>query len=137
MHGSLDTPRAMTPQDLPWALSLAYDRYAPFDPGAGAIFYLNCLKSEVTLKIRRSHAFLIATVNAPAWRPVEKEAHVLVLCAVEGYHWQAVNLLRESLSWARGQGCRHWRFSSDTTYPVDALCRRIGAKREARYLVEL
>jgi hypothetical protein len=127
----------MTAQDLPWALSLAYGRYAPFDPGAGAIFYLNCLKSEVTLKIRRSQAFLIATTVGVPWRPVEREAHVLVLCAAEGHHWQAVGLLRESLRWARSQGCRHWRFSSDTTYPVDALCRRIGAKRETRYSAEL
>ena len=125
----------MAANDLPWALSLAYERY-DFDPGAGAIFYLNCLKSATTLKIRRSHAFLIGTIVTSPWAPDVKEFHGLVLCAVQGHHWQAVALLRDSVIWAHQQGCSRWWFTSDRA-SIDALCRRIGAKRETRYLIDL
>jgi hypothetical protein len=138
MHGQigLTTPKPMTPEDLPWALSLAWDRYQSFDPGAAAIFFLNCCKSAVTLKIRRPNAFLIATiVNAP-WEPKQKECHGLVLCAAPGHHWEAVSLLRQSVVWSHQQGCARWWFTSDLS-SIDALCRRVGAKRETRYTIEL
>lgn len=132
-----DEPRPLTIEDLPWALALAWKRYPPFHPGAAVNFYQAALKTPTALKLRCEHAFLIGNIVTPAWRPDDHEFHMLVLCAVEAHHWDAIKLLRESVQWARSQGCKRWWFSSDTTYEVEALCRRIGATRQMRYRIEL
>lgn len=122
--------------DLPWALELAWRRYKNIDPGASVAFYLKALQSKVTLKIRTDYAFCIATLVNPAWRPEDAECHVLVLCADVAAHWEAVTLLRETVHWSKEQNCTRWWFSSDTGYKVDALCRRVGAIRQTRYLID-
>lgn len=123
--------------DLPWALSLAWDRYmTPFDPGAAVLFYLNVLKSPISYKRRTSGAFVMGTIVTAPWQPAVKEFHGLVLCAARGHHWQAVSLLRDSAVWAHKHGCARWWFTSDQG-AIDTLCRRIGAKREARYVIDL
>ena len=127
----------LTAQDLPWALSLAWDNYKPsFDPGAAVLFYLNVLKSPLCFKRRSPYAFCIGTIVTAPWNPAEKELHGLVLVAQRGHHWQAVKLLRESVIWAHKHGCQHWWFTSDYSN-IELLCRRIGAKRKARYVIDL
>lgn len=140
MDGSLTTNpiRTLTANDLPWGLSLAWERYAPFDPGAAVLFYLAVLKSETTLRLRTDHAFLIATITNAPWQPTEKECSVLILCAAPEHHWDAVKLARESLAWSRAHKCKRWCFTSNTTHNVGALCLRIGARpRQPRYCVEM
>jgi hypothetical protein len=128
--------RELTIEDLPWGLSLAWKRYDPFDPGAASIFYMNVLKSQSTFKRRTDNAFMIAHVNALPWKPSERECHVLILCADEGAHWEAVRLLRESVYWMREMQCARWWFASDTKHNVAALCNRIGAiSRAPRFLI--
>jgi hypothetical protein len=119
--------RDLNINDLPWGLSLAWERYAPFDPGAASQFYINVLKSQATFKVRTDHAFLIAMITTIPWKPTEKECNILILCAEEGYHWEAVHLMRRSISWSEENGCARWWFASDTEHKVDALCRRVGA----------
>lgn len=133
MHGSLTLRRALTMQDLPWALHLAYERYPPFDPGAAVAFYVNAMKSPAAYKARSANAFLIGQIMAPPWRPTERQFHVLVLCSGQGHHWEAVGLLRESADWAHLQKCGRWWFASDTDSKVGALCKRIGATCQERY----
>lgn len=128
--------RELTINDLPWGLSLAWERYAPFDPGAASQFYINVLKSNVTFKRRTDRAFIIAMTNTVPWRPSEKECHVIMLCAHEGAHWEAVHLLRQSVTWMEEQGCARWWFTSDTDHDVSVLCRRVGAMRaHQRYFI--
>jgi hypothetical protein len=138
MDGQLEAIviRQLTIDDLPWGLSLAWRRYDHFDPGAASVFYINALKLQATtgLLIRTNNAFLIAHINNLPWQPTERQAHVLILCADEGRHWEAVRLLRQSLYWAREQKCKCWWFTSDTKHDVTPLCVRVGAtSRVPRY----
>lgn len=130
--------RRITPDDLPWMMSLAYERYGPYDPGGTLLFLLESLRSPRALMIRSEDAFLIAATVAPPWYPKQRECHVAFLCAKAGCHWQAIKLLRESVQWARLQGCVRWRFHSETDHDVGALCRRIGASPDTpRYRIDL
>lgn len=130
--------RTMVHDDIPWILSLAHERYGEFDPGGALTFLLQALRSPITLMLRTESAFLIANHVAPPWWPKRRECHVMFLCAGEGAHWQAVGLLRESVAWARLQGCVRWRFHSETGFAVDALCRRVGAHEDSpRYAIDL
>lgn len=141
MHGLLPptSPRIVA-GDIPWILSLASERYRQFDPGGALTFLIQALQSQTTLMIRteQKSAFLIAsTVSAP-WYPKELDCHVMGFCAKPGAHWQALKLLRESVAWAKLQGCVRWRFHSETEHDVGALCRRVGARQDSpRYLIEL
>jgi len=114
--------------DLPFILSLAYERYRAFDPGRTLIWLAQTLQNPLSLMLRAERAFLIASIAVPAWHPNEKEAHVLFVCAGDGYHWQACTLLRQSVDWARGQGCVSWHVSSETEYDIEPLARRLGAE---------
>ena len=126
--------------DIPWMMSLAYERYGPYDPGGALLFLLQGLKSESTVMLRsyRKDAFLIASWIAAPWWPNKRECHLVFLCARTGAHWQAVKLLRESIVWARLQGCTRWRFHSDTENDIGALCRLLKAREDSpRYVIDL
>lgn len=120
--------------------SLAYERYGPYEPGGTLLFVLQALNSPGAMILRNEArtAFLVASTVAPPWWPKQKECHVVMLCTKAGAHWQGVKLLRESIGWARLQGCVRWRFHSETGHSVDALCRRVGARADSlRYVIDL
>lgn len=98
---------------------------------------LQALNASHMLMLRNDQAFLVANHVAPPWYPKRRECHVMALCAREGAHWQALKLLRESVEWARLQGCVRWRFYSETDHDVGVLCRRLGADQETRYVIDL
>lgn len=132
------TSRAIVFDDIPWILSLAHERYEGWDPGGALTFLVQALRSQTMLLIRTERAFLIANHVAPPWYPKRRECHVMAACAYPGAHWQALTLLRESVTWAKQQGCVRWRFHSETRYRVGALCHRVGAKADSpRYVLEL
>lgn len=124
--------------DVPWVLSLAYKRYRPFDPGTTLTWLAGVLRNPDALPIRTRHAFLIANIVTSPWQPTERDCHVVFCCAAERYHWEAVRLVRQSITWARGAGCRKWWFSSETEFAIDQIARRVGAKPDVmRYSIEL
>jgi hypothetical protein len=125
--------------DVPFVLSLAYRRYRSFDPGKTLLWLAGILRAPRALAIRDDNAFLICHITTSPWHtPEEKECHIVFCCAAEGYHWQAVKLLKQSVQWARGQGCILWRFHSDTDCSVGALAKRAGAdEAPPRYLIDL
>lgn len=141
MHGSLPlTSPRITADDIPWILSLGYERYGPYDPGGVLLMLLQGLRSEATLMIRSEpkNAVLVANYVTPPWYPNRRECHVMFLVSKSGAHWQAMKLLRESVAWARLQGCARWRFHSETAHDVGALCRYVGAREDSpRYVVDL
>ena len=124
--------------DLPFVLSLGYERYRPFDPGRMLLWLATMLKSPDTLAIRTNHAFLIGSIATPIGQPNERGFHVLYICAAPWYHWEAVKLLRDSVSWSRGCGCQEWWVSSETDVDIEPLARRMGAKPAVmRYKLDL
>ena len=72
--------------DIPWMLSLAYERYGPYDPGGVLLFLLQAHKSPDMLLLRTAQAFLVANRVAPPWWPKRFECHVMGLCAKAGAH---------------------------------------------------
>lgn len=130
--------RCCTIDDIPFILSLAHDRYRPFDPGRTLVWLLECLRNPSMLLLRDDDAFLIASIATPSWHPKESGCHVIFLCAREGKHWQAVKMLRHSIEWAREKNCVDWWLSSETEYKIDAMAKRMGAKAEVlRYRLDL
>lgn len=131
MHGPVKCGHAISKvriDDLPWQLSLASERYRHFDPGRTLLWLAQGLQQPTVLNIRTTDAFCISSILTTAWHPKERECHVLFLCAAVGAHWQAMSLLRESVRWAREEGCLNWWFSSETENLIDSLAKRIGAK---------
>lgn len=130
--------RPIVLDDIPWVLSLAYERYRPFDPGRTLTWLVQILRSPDALAIRSDDAFLIANIVTGIWQPNERDCHVIFCCAAERHHWQAVRLVRQSVTWARGTGCRKWWFCSETDCPIDQIALRVGAKPEVmRYSIDL
>ena len=128
----------MKPEDVPWALSLAHRRYShPWDPGGGLTSFLNAIQSPNALVLRNDHGFLGAYVNFPGWRPQQRDCMVVVICTEEGHHWEAVQMLRYSVVWAREQKCTRWFLGGDGEKSLAALARRVGAGSMPVYRVEL
>ena len=128
----------MVPQDIPWALSLAHRRYTGgFDPGGALLAFSNGITSPNSLALRSDNGFLGAYIAHPAWRPQQRDCMVVVLCAEEGHHWEAVQMLRYSVMWAREQKCTRWFLGGDGDKSLAALARRVGASAMPVYRIEL
>jgi len=124
--------------DLAWLMSMGYRHYGPYDPGTTLEFLVKYFNSADTLKLRTTHAFMLAVWVRPAWRPTDSECHVSALCTEPGAHWQGVKLLRYSVAWARALGCNLWRFHSETSSRIDALAKRVGAYQDTpRWRIDL
>lgn len=128
--------RAVVVDDIPWGLSLVHRRYGEFDPGGGLIAIGQAMKSQNALAIRSDHGFLVANIVAPGWWPKRRTCQILWLCVEEGYHWEAVKLLRASICWAKERGCTRWWVDSDTKHEVGALAERVGARGVPRYEID-
>lgn len=130
--------RRCTIDDLPWILSLGYHRYGPYDPGPVVLRIAQIIASPDTYIMRTDHALCIATLDSPVWRVKAIECHVMILAAYEGYHWEAVKLLKGSVQWAADRDCYRWWFGSETSSEVDAICKRVGAEvGSTRYKIEI
>lgn len=79
------------------------------------------------LPIRTDDAFLIAMLSTTPWRPSTPECNVALVCADNGCMWQAVQLLRFSIEWARQRKCSLWRVSSETDFDLTPIAHKLGA----------
>jgi hypothetical protein len=129
--------RALTVDDVPWLMSLAYKRYGPYEPGKILVYLLETLRNRDALCLRTGRAFMIAGLIMPIWRTENPECNIIALCAEEGAHWEAVKLLRRSVDWARERQCRKWWFGSETKHDISALAKRVGGTEcRPRYEIE-
>jgi len=130
--------RVITVEDFPWILTLAHKRYTDKpDPGATLVWLANVLRWPNAYAIRSEGAFCVALIQVPPWYPEHLECHISVLVADQGCIWQAVRLLRDTVRWAKGRGCKRWWLTSDTDKDFNSLARRVGASVEERYLIDL
>ena len=130
--------RPIAVEDIAWAMSLAHQRYKKiFDPGHALTVLTMAMRLPTALAWRTDHGFLIANIVASVWHPQRRALHILAVCVEEGHHWEAVELLRASVRWAREQGWQKWWLTSESEHKVDALARRIGGRAYPHYVIEL
>ena len=90
------------------------------------------------LPIRTDHAFMIAMLSTTPWSPAAPECNVTLVCADEGWMWDAVMLLRASIEWAKRRKCCLWRVSSETDFDLEPIALKLGAtERQVRYVKRL
>jgi len=87
--------------------------------------------------IRTENALCITSVGLEPWHPQEIEAFINTLVVRPNYIWEAMELLRESVAWAKDRGATRWRFQSDTGNDIEPLMRRLGARKlEPRFVID-
>ncbi|HEX3520786.1 MAG TPA: hypothetical protein VHT52_01710 [Stellaceae bacterium] len=125
----------------PWMVELAQRRYPyNFDIRSAEGWVRNIVLRQpmVFLPIRTDHAFLVAILACIPWKPVDMECNVALVCADDGYMWEAMALIRDSIEWAKQRGCAEWHMSSETAYDLGPIAKRVSADVcPPRYLVRL
>lgn len=131
--------RNLTENDLPWLTYLCKRRYSNrYDSSATENWFRNIvLKSPLTFHYTRTdNAFQISMLSLMPWLPAEPECSVIFACAEEGYGWDVIRLMRDSIEWARRRRCTVWRLSSDTEVDFVALAKRLGCDEiSPRYIM--
>lgn len=137
----VDGIRLMTADDLPWIAELARRRYPQrYDETTMAGWLLNTVfrNPHVYLAIRTEEAGVIAYMQVMPWLAPEPDVDVMFVFAEQGAVWQALELLRASIRWAKKHRAARWRLSSDTEYDFGPLAKRLGAQQlTSRYVMEL
>ena len=126
----VDPIALLTENDIRWLNFLCKKKYSDrYDSSTTETWFRNIvLKSPMTFYATRTeHAFQISMLSVMPWLPAEPECIELFVCADDGYGWEALKLLRDSIEWARKRRCTVWRLSSDPSSDVEALARRLGA----------
>jgi hypothetical protein len=130
----------MTPDDVEWGSDLFELRYGPrYNWVATQMWFLNIvLKNPLQFfPIRTDNALCITSMNLEPWHPTELEAFVNVALSRPNATWEVMELLRESINWAKSRHCTRWRFQSDTANDIAPLMKRLGVRSvEPRYLME-
>jgi hypothetical protein len=122
-------------------VNLAARRYPRnYDIEAAEMWMRNIVLKQpmVFYPIRTDHAFMVTLISLLPWLPGEPEASVVMLCAENDRIWDSIKLARASFDWAVRRNCWRWGFTSDTTFDLGPLARRLGiAERFPRYVVPL
>jgi hypothetical protein len=130
----------MTPEDVQWISELFEGRYGPrYNWPATQLWYLNIvLKAPMQFfPIRTDNALCITSIGLEPWHPQELEAFINTLVSRPNATWEVLELLRESVDWAKKRGCTRWRFQSDTGNDIAPLMKRLGAKEiDPRFAIE-
>ena len=132
-------PRLITDFDIPWMLELGDRRYPGRYDRMGTEMWVRGIVMKgpmMFLPIRSDNAFLIAMLSTTPWVPQTPEANVVLVCADDGFMWEAVTLLRASIAWARQRRCSLWRISSETDFDLQPIAFKLGAREEnGRYVL--
>ena len=133
--------RIVVEDDIPWMSNLAQARYPRhYDIEAAEMWMRNIVLRQpmVFYPIRTDHAFMVTLISLLPWLPGEPEANVVILCAEDGWLWDAIRLARASFDWAIRRNCHRWGINSDTQFDLAPIADRIGGvERKARYVVAL
>lgn len=132
----------MRDADTPWLVNLCKRRYSDrYDSTAAEMWFTNVVLKGPMLfyPARTEHAFAITMLSVKPWLPAEINAEVVFLCADTGCMWEAIELARDSIEWARRRKCVHWSLpQAETGFDLTPIARRVGAKdRSPRYTLEL
>ena len=136
-------PRLLVEADIPWLAQLfgkRYTAYPSYDAIAAEGWFRNRVLKEPMLFLpqRTDNAFCISMLSVTPWLPVDYETNVVVICAEDNAPWEAITLLRASVTWSRLRRCKVWRLSSDTHNDMALFAQRLGAEEiSPRYVVRL
>lgn len=134
-------PRLATEDDLPWAIELGRRRNPDrWDAHAVEAWFRNIVLKQPFqfCYVRTEDAFLVGVINIIPWAPSEFEFAVALVYADVGCMWQALELLRYSIDWARKRRCTEWRINSESVHELGPLARRLGAREiTPRYSLRL
>jgi hypothetical protein len=134
-------PRLLSENDLPWLISLCKKKYdVGYDAYATEGWFRNIvLKTPLMFcPMRLKNSFAISMLTSLPWTPARFECHLVLLCADDDNVWETAKLLRASIEWARGRGCKRWNMTSDTDYNLYPLALRVGAKQlTPRHYIDL
>ena len=86
-------------------------------------------KPEVAF-FRTDDVWGCAMVGALMFYDAKPRGVMVFLAGRHGKAWQAVQVLREMVGWARGKGATSFTIGEDTGMRIEALAKRIGAKRD-------
>ena len=121
--------------------ALAQARYPRnYDIEAAEMWMRNIVLKQpmVFYPIRTDHAFMVTLISLMPWLPGEPEANTVMICAEDGWLWDAIRLARASFDWAVRRNCWRWGINSDTQFDLAPIADRIGGvERKARYVVAL
>lgn len=132
--------RPITSDDLPWLRGIFARSYPHHDPRTTEQWMRERVLMDPVafLADRTDNALCISTLVTYVYRPLDRETHVIALCADNGYVWEAVRLLRASIAWGRERQSLCWRIHADTGVGIDPLMRRLGVPQDKpRYRLEL
>jgi hypothetical protein len=126
--------RLITPEDQPWAHYLIKKRYGEkytYVEAEGWAINTVLKNSIAFFAPRTDNALLIAHFHAWPWTANEFCVDVMFICADDGAMWEAMELIRASIDWAKSRKAARWRISSETDYDITPLARRVGATKIA------
>ena len=122
-------------------LDLAKRRYSnQFDFLATEQWFRNIVLKGPMLfwPCRTDNAFCIAMISTTPWNPSTPEANIALICADEDCVWEAMTLLRASITWAKRRKCSLWRLSSETDFDLEPIALKLGAKEpNVRWVLRL
>jgi hypothetical protein len=114
-----------------WIKELCARKYSGhYDVVTTENWYRNIVLKQPLLfyPMRTKHAFCITMLSFLPWLPGDTECVVVLVCADDGFMWEAVHLLRNSIEWGKSRRCATWKLSGDTVYDLKPLAMRVGAR---------
>jgi len=124
----------MGEEDLDWVYDLCKKRYTVhYDWVTCEGWFKNVVLKQPVLfhPVRMPNAFCISMLSIAPWTPAEAECNVVLVCAEDGFMWEAMKCLRDSIEWGRLRKCVVWRLSSDTDVDFKGIAHRLGAEEIA------
>lgn len=121
--------------DIAFLISVAEERYPPFNRDAAIAWLMQALKQPETLVLRSDHGAAIATIAQPFWGGGSR-CHLLFLCVRRSpglsrasVH-EGVGLMKAIDHWRQTRGAQSFHFSEDTGQDFRVLAKALGAEQD-------
>ncbi len=130
--------RRATLDDLDFLIDLAASVYGDFNEQNARLWICKTLEVPAAVIFRGEAGAVVATVNAPFYRPAEIRAFIVFIACQDPRLREGVRLCREVVNWGRTMGAQSLRFGSQTDCDLAPLAKRLGAKTESpSFVLEL
>jgi hypothetical protein len=118
----------LTPDEVPWAISLATRRYPPFDPVSSERWLRSILDREDTAVLTNGRAIAVVGWYVSFRYPSKRLGKFVFLISEPG-SLHGYRIFRNGVDWLRDQGCEWIDFDGETLTDLTPFARRIGAKQ--------
>ncbi len=114
--------------DFPWILELAEKAFPNIDKKDAAKFLFYSLEKPNFLVIRTDHAFGCALFEPWPFNTNEIHAHEIFLISDGTQGWDAYNIAKEMVNWARHNNCDIMQFEPKSQ--LGSVMKRLGFATE-------